>query len=58
MTDDGLCAIDINHEKKAIVDNASSNMIFTVAKTVLDKCVFKDETKGGVPLGGYISNVG
>lgn len=58
--DDGLCAVDISHMNEAIHDTATNHEISVAAKSVLDKCVFRDGTKaaGHIAIGGYLAHVG
>lgn len=58
--DDGLCAIDIDHMKKVVLDTATNHEISAAAKSILDRCVLRDESKkhGNTPIGGYLNYIG
>ena len=54
--DDGLCAIEVNHNKHCEHDTATNQDISTAARSILDDCVFRE--KPLVPVGGFKQNVG
>lgn len=58
--DEGLCAIDVDHMKNFDFEIATNHDISAAAKSVLDKCVFRDVTKktGYMPIGGNYPGVG
>lgn len=60
QSDDGLCAIDVNHMQYIVHDTATNHDISAAAKSVLDKCVFRDgaKTVGNIPIGGSLGYVG
>ncbi|KAF6231455.1 hypothetical protein HO173_010416 [Letharia columbiana] len=60
LSDDGLCAIDIDHMIKVVLDTATNHEISAAAKSILDKCVLRDEPKkqGNTPIGGYRNYIG
>ena len=58
--DDGLCAIDVDIMNSFDSDTATNQDISTAAKSVLDKCVFRDVTRKTVheSVGGFIPDLG
>ena len=58
--DDGFCAIDVDIMNNFDSDTATNHDISTAARSVLDKCVFRDVTKKMVheSIGGINSGVG
>ena len=58
--DDGLCAIDVDIMQNFDSDTATNHDISTAAKSVLDKCVFRDVTRTRVheSVGGIQNGVG
>ena len=58
--DDGFCAIDVEIMNSFDFDTATNRDISTAAKSVLDKCVFRDATRKTVheSVGGFYPGVG
>ena len=58
--DDGLCAIDVDIMNNFDSDTATNHDISTAAKSILDKCVFRDVTRKTVheSAGGFNPGVG
>lgn len=58
--DDGRCAIDINHMQVVVHDAATNCEISVAVKSVLDKCVFKEDVRQRykTPVGRYMGHVG
>ncbi|KAM0802355.1 hypothetical protein BDR22DRAFT_887592 [Usnea florida] len=60
LSDDGFCAIDVDRMAHYDSDTATNHDISTAAKSVLDKCVFRDVTRkiGYESVGGIQPGVG
>lgn len=59
LSDDGLCAIDVDIMNSFGSDTATNHDISTAAKSILDKCVFRDVTKTVYEsIGGVYPGVG